>query len=91
MRGILMTMVLAGFAATALPLASPARADNGHEPYAWCAYYSGSRNGGGTNCGFDSFAQCRATIFGVGGTCEQNRMYHGSQPVRRVAHRRYRG
>jgi len=36
----------------------------------WCAYYSSP--GGGTNCGFHSFEQCRATVLGIGGFCTRN-------------------
>jgi len=35
----------------------------------WCANYSGK---GGSNCGFYSFEQCRAAVFGRGGFCTQN-------------------
>jgi len=38
--------------------------------YPWCAQYS--MRGGPTNCGFDTFAQCRATVSGVGGFCNTN-------------------
>lgn len=37
------------------------------DPYKWCAVDS---NGGGTNCGFVTVEQCRATISGMGGFCE---------------------
>ena len=33
----------------------------------WCAYYYR-----GTNCGFYSFAQCQATVSGIGGYCNRN-------------------
>ena len=32
----------------------------------WCAV----GNGGGTTCGFASIDQCRATVSGIGGSCE---------------------
>ena len=35
----------------------------------WCAQYSG---GGGTNCGFNTYRQCRADVRGVGGSCRRN-------------------
>jgi hypothetical protein len=35
----------------------------------WCAVYS---NGAGTNCGFNTYKQCRADISGVGGYCRRN-------------------
>src|SRR5262245_59424710 len=41
--------------------------------YPWCAQYS--MRGGPTNCGFDTFAQCRATVSGVGGFCNTNPRY----------------
>jgi hypothetical protein len=37
------------------------------DPYKWCAVDSA---GGGTNCGFVTIEQCRATISGRGGFCE---------------------
>ena len=33
----------------------------------WCANYGGPA--GGSNCGFHSFEQCRATVSGIGGFC----------------------
>jgi len=36
----------------------------------WCAVYS---NGAGTNCGFNTYQQCREDISGVGGSCRRNR------------------
>jgi hypothetical protein len=39
---------------------------NSADPYKWCAVESG----GGTNCGFVTVEQCRATISGKGGFCE---------------------
>jgi Protein of unknown function (DUF3551) len=48
-------------------IADPAAADS----YKWCAAY---RNGG-TNCGFTTIEQCRATVSGVGGFCEPNHSY----------------
>jgi len=34
----------------------------------WCAQY----RPGGTNCGFSTFAQCQASIGGIGGFCSQS-------------------
>jgi hypothetical protein len=59
-----------------LAAAAPARAEI---TYPWCAQYSG-REGGGRNCGFWTYEQCRATVFGTGGYCEVNPMYQGPQP-----------
>ena len=39
--------------------------------YPWCAQYCG----GGLNCGFVSFAQCMATVRGMGGFCIHNNLY----------------
>jgi Protein of unknown function (DUF3551) len=52
--------------------ATPARAEI---EYPWCAVYN--MKGGGTNCGFSTFDQCRATISGIGGSCEPNQFYKG--------------
>lgn len=54
------------------------------EPYPWCAAYSGPSNGA-TNCGFVTIEQCRATISGVGGYCQQNPWYPG--PANKSAQR----
>ena len=48
---------------------TPAQAQN----YPWCA----ALNLGDLayNCGFDTEAQCRATVSGIGGFCERNTQY----------------
>ena len=56
------------------PLSGTAKAD-------WCAIY---RNGG-TNCGFQTFQQCQASVSGIGGFC--NNSGSASQP-RDMARRR---
>ena len=56
---------------------APASAD--YITYPWCATYNGGR-GGGRNCGFWTYQQCMATVWGNGGYCEQNAMYRGPQP-----------
>jgi hypothetical protein len=50
------------------------------DPYRWCADYSGGFGGGGTNCGFVTLEQCRATVSGIGGFCRPNPFYDG-RPV----------
>ena len=61
-------------AAAALAMFAPT---SGHaDPYKWCAQY-GLRSDLGTNCGFVTYEQCRATISGVGGTCQPNPFYDG--------------
>jgi hypothetical protein len=55
--------------------------------YPWCAHYGTGFDG--VNCGFVSFAQCMATVSGIGGFCMQNNTYQqtpGSYPLVR---RRY--
>jgi hypothetical protein len=64
-------------------LATPARAQI---YYPWCAEYGGGMGGGGTNCGFSTLEQCRATVSGIGGFCVRNSFYTGNpdRPVRRA-------
>jgi len=62
--------VAAGFAISLFFITSSATAD----PYPWCANYG---TPGGTNCGFVTIEQCRATISGMGGFCEPNQFYTG--------------
>jgi hypothetical protein len=50
-------------------LGTPASAQN----YPWCAQYGTGM--GGMNCGFVSFAQCMATVRGIGGFCVVNTQY----------------
>ena len=67
---------------------TPALAD----PYRWCAEYgSGISGGGHTSCYFNTFAQCQASVSGVGGFCRQNAFYDGrpvTTPEDRPARRR---
>jgi hypothetical protein len=68
--------------AASVALGTPAQAQN----YPWCAEYSGGGLGGGTNCGFVNFAQCMATVSGIGGFCSVNTQYTpppGPRPQRR--------
>jgi hypothetical protein len=63
----------------------PAHADR----YKWCAEYSG-RGGGASNCYFETLAQCRAAVSGVGGFCRPTG-YAGpvDRPQRRSKRRSY--
>jgi len=57
-----------------------------HIEYPWCANYG---NGfGGSNCGFSTIEQCRATISGMGGFCDPNPFYRPSSrnPARHSRH-----
>jgi hypothetical protein len=78
----LLPFVLGILVATA-GICTSAQAQN----YPWCAYYSGGRGGGGTNCGFTSFEQCQATVMGIGGFCNVNTQYTGPAPVAAARHR----
>jgi hypothetical protein len=77
------TIVLAATTLVALAFSPAAHADG-----SWCAQYSG--RGGGTNCGFHSFEQCRATVSGIGGFCQPNpfRAYGSTREPRRRTYRR---
>jgi hypothetical protein len=66
----LVLSALAVIAASAV-LGTPANAQN----YPWCALYNGGGAGGGTNCGFVSFAQCMETARGLGAFCTMNTQY----------------
>jgi len=65
--------------------ANPVRAEI---EYPWCAQYSGGPQGGGTNCGFSTLEQCRATVSGIGGSCVVNQFYPGSTDRLPYGHRR---
>lgn len=75
------TIMLAALAAAIVLTPAAAKAD----PYRWCAVYGGE-DAGGTNCGFVTLEQCRATISGMGGSCEPNQFYTGptATPARRA-------
>jgi hypothetical protein len=57
-----------------------------YDPYPWCAVYSGD-GGGGTNCGFLTIEQCRATVSGIGGFCAPNQFYNPARPAARSRNR----
>jgi hypothetical protein len=81
------TITAAGLAAAVIGFAAAAPTPSSATEYPWCARYSG-RDGGSTNCGFVSFAQCRATVHGVGGTCDRNPMFFAYvEPAPRVRYR----
>ena len=78
---VMVPAVLTQTPATALPC------DNTR----WCAEYSGGGGGvGGTNCGFFTIEQCRATVSGIGGFCVPNQFYNPCGPAgRRSSRYRY--
>ena len=70
MRSPSALMLVAVAAALVAPPAASA------QEYPWCASYNGE-GGGGRNCGFVSYEQCMATVWGIGGACERNSFYRG--------------
>lgn len=78
-RRVIAVALLAGITTVGLWLTATAPAQ-AEEPYRWCAEYSGSDGSDGVNCGFDTLAQCRATISGIGGNCYENSAWPGPRP-----------
>jgi hypothetical protein len=61
-----------------IPFTAPAHAQGQNSR--WCADYG---TGSGTNCGFRTYQQCRATISGFNrGSCYQNPQYPGRRYYR---------
>lgn len=67
--------LVAGGAASGV---QPARAT---EEYPWCIVYHAMWGGGGMNCGFHTFEQCKATMSGTGGLCVTSPYYRPPQPA----------
>ena len=77
-----LAIATAGFAT--LATSSPSFAVD----YPWCARYAGRDSS--TNCGFVSLPQCRASVHGVGGTCERNPMFFAyAEPAPRWRYRTF--
>jgi len=70
----LTALALAAFVAAAA--STGAHAQN----YPWCAVLNMGDNA--YNCGFVSYAQCAASISGIGGFCERNTQFQPLRPVR---------
>ena len=64
--------------------AGPARA----QEYPWCAHYDMGDEA--LNCGFVSYAQCMATVSGIGGSCMANNTYRPAAPAARPIRRAHR-
>src|SRR5947209_20422160 len=74
MRSFLAALTLATLFAAAS--SQPSRAE---VTYPWCAQYA---PGGVFNCGFTTIEQCRATLSGNGGSCDQNPLFRArAEPV----------
>ena len=74
-------------AAVALDLAPASAQGGGYPLYPWCASYGGGR-GGGTNCYFSTWDQCRQAASGNGGYCYRNTWYDAYGATIRLAARR---
>jgi len=72
------SILVLGFSVLALVAGSDA--GRAEITYPWCAQYGGGRDGGGRNCGFWTYEQCRAALSGNGGYCVENAMYRGPSP-----------
>jgi len=58
--------------------------------YPWCAVYAGRFGPGGSmSCYYRTWAQCMATMSGIGGSCVQS-PYYGHGPGQRRQRREYR-
>ena len=78
-------LIIVGAFAAIVSIEKPAEADNGRQ---WCAYYVGSE---ATNCGWDRYEQCLATVNGIGGFCQPNTMYQPPpRPPSLTSHPRHR-
>jgi hypothetical protein len=56
--------------------------------YPWCAVYGSRAGGGARSCYYASYAQCMATMSGIGGYCIRSPYYRG--PEGRSERRYYR-
>jgi hypothetical protein len=76
---VVVPLILTQTPASALP----------YDPYPWCALYTNDE-GGGSNCGFLTIEQCRATVSGIGGFCVPNQFYNPGQASAGRAHKKRR-
>jgi Protein of unknown function (DUF3551) len=70
--------------AIALPLTTGIRPAIAVVLYPWCVQYGGIASST-MNCGFTSFAQCRATASGIGAWCIPNPQYTPYPPSPRYS------
>ena len=82
MTGIKIAIFAVASLAAVAEFTSPAAAIE----YPWCVQYTGM-GGGGKNCGFSTFEQCRVSAMGTG-FCEANTFYDGpaERPARPARH-----
>jgi uncharacterized protein DUF3551 len=80
MRSIAMRKIVPVLALSALGLLGTVDTSSAdYLTYPWCAQMGGGR-GGSRNCGFWTYEQCMATLWGNGGYCEHNPLFRGPQP-----------
>ena len=84
MRLMRHSLMLAG---VALLAGLPAAYAQSAYDYQWCAHYPDKV--GGQACYYATYAQCMATMSGIGGTCLQNPAYRGPPPRVERHPRRY--
>jgi Protein of unknown function (DUF3551) len=65
-----MRLMLLALAALMVALVGDPRPGVARPWFPWCAQYADTRNL--TECAFVTFAQCQASISGIGGSCIQN-------------------
>ncbi|HVG52771.1 MAG TPA: DUF3551 domain-containing protein [Xanthobacteraceae bacterium] len=81
MRKLTLFTVIAAIVVSTFIFFAPTQKAEAAVIYPWCAHYGGGRvGGGGTNCGFLTWAQCMATIAGNGGFCNGNPWWEGPVP-----------
>jgi hypothetical protein len=69
MRAPRLSLLLPAIAFAVMTIGTQADAQN----YPWCSNFADGF--GGTNCGFTTLEQCRATVNGSGGFCQENDWY----------------
>ena len=74
----------AAIAGTALMASVTAGHAQSAYDYPWCAIYT--NKSGAQACYYASYAQCMATMQGIGGMCIESPYYHGGAPRVRERH-----
>jgi Protein of unknown function (DUF3551) len=85
MRSLQASLVVAALLASATATHAQSAYD-----YPWCAVYTGRFGpGGAMSCYYANYAQCMATMSGIGGYCTRS-PYYGHGPRNTRPQRRYR-
>ena len=72
-----------------LAAATPSFAQSAYD-YPWCAVYSGKDSSGAMSCYYATYAQCMATMSGIGGSCIRSPYYNEAPRNERIQRRGYR-